>query len=364
MKARAYPRKVLLLSPRLDGTDGISAVGREVLLALARQEAPPELAVWTLEGCPDTVPETRTARIEYRSASGNRLRFALWGLGQALRSASDILVVVLHVHLTPVALPMAARGARLVVFLYGIEGWRRLPPLRAESLRRADMLVAISRHTAELFKEANSAFKDRDIRVCHLGTPEHAAESTNPPPPGPFALIVGRMASDERYKGHDVLIHVWPKVIEQVPNALLLVVGDGDDRCRLESMTRQLGLEASIRFLGRVSEDRLTGLYRDCTFFTMPSRNEGFGLVFVEAMRAGKACIAGKGAAAEVVQHEVTGLIVAPEAPDEVLGAILRLYKDDDLRKRMGKAGAERFEQHFTRAAFQKRLATVLQAGG
>ena len=85
-----------------------------------------------------------------------------------------------------------------------------------------------------------------------------------------------------------------------------------------------------MRFLGRVSDQALDALYRDCAFFVMPSRDEGFGLVFLEAMRAGKACIGGAGAAAEVIEDGVTGLVVDAAEPDEVAKAVVRLFLEPD----------------------------------
>src|SRR5260221_434552 len=105
---------------------------------------------------------------------------------------------------------------------------------------------------------------------------------------GGSAPMVGRMPRHERYKGHDWLIDVWPFVVPSVPDARLVVVGRGDDRARLEARVAAAGVGGAIRFAGRVSDEELAGLYRACAFFVMPSANEGFGLAYLEAMRAGK----------------------------------------------------------------------------
>ena len=74
------------------------------------------------------------------------------------------------------------------------------------------------------------------------------------------ALIVGRMASEERYKGHDVLLDLWPRVLARVPGALLTIAGDGDDRGRLERRAHDEGLAPHIRFTGRVTDRELRDL--------------------------------------------------------------------------------------------------------
>ena len=175
---------------------------------------------------------------------------------------------------------------------------------------------------------------------------------------GPFALIVGRMAAAERYKGHDLLIDLWPRVAAAVPGATLVIAGDGDDRARLE--TRAAACGGPVRFVGRVSDTALADLYRECAFFAMPSRDEGFGLVFLEAMRAGKACVGGMGAAAEVIADGVTGLVVEPDRPADVLAALLRLFREPDTRARMGRAGALRVAREFTEAQFRRRFRALL----
>jgi phosphatidylinositol alpha-1,6-mannosyltransferase len=236
------------------------------------------------------------------------------------------------------------------------------------ALSRADVLIAISEHTAHRFREANPAFASRPIRICHLGVasrPEPAvpplAQPDERPWSAPFALVVGRMAADERYKGHDLLIDIWPLVAAEIPGARLVVAGDGDDRARLERKAAMLC--PGVSFLGHVSDITLEELYRDCAFFVMPSRNEGFGLVFVEAMRAGKACIGGVDAAAELIEDGVTGFVVDPDEPEQVLKAVVRLFREPETRERMGQAGALRMARHFTEEHFRSRFCAILGLG-
>jgi phosphatidylinositol alpha-1,6-mannosyltransferase len=221
--------------------------------------------------------------------------------------------------------------------------------------------MANSAHTARRFRGANPDLSARPIEVCHLGVDPAGGASGAPGSPitsDPFALIVGRLAHSERYKGHDLLIDLWPRVEREVPGARLVVAGDGDDRARLEG--RAAGLGDRVRFLGHVPGERLASLYRECAFFVMPSREEGFGLVFLEAMRAGKACIGGTGAAAEIIEDGVTGLVVDVAEPAEVEKAAVRLFLEPETRARMGRAGAERLAREFTEAHFRRRFRATL----
>jgi glycosyltransferase involved in cell wall biosynthesis len=140
-------------------------------------------------------------------------------------------------------------------------------------------------------------------------------------------------------------------------------VGEGDDRLRLEARALQSGLPGAFRFTGKISDQALDDLYRQCRFFVLPSRDEGFGLVFLEAMRAGKACIGAQGAASEIIEHGKTGLIVDPDRPEEVLAAIARLLGEPATCDEFGRAGAVRFAAAFTDARFAARFAPLLSNG-
>lgn len=345
-------RSTLVLTPGVGGADGISLLSREVVSALARREAESKTEVWSLMGRP-------VDGSLVRSAGGNRLRYGAWGLEEGFFRQRGRIVVTLHAHLLPVALPLVHRGARLVHFVVGIDAWKPLSRLQAAALRRASRLVAISRHSATEFRRANPWFGDSEIHVCHPGLPD--IESAHESAGGAYALIVGRMSGEERYKGHDLLLELWGAVRIRHPGAELLVAGDGDDRPRLEEKAKRLGLDGAVRFLGRVSPEELDRLYRGCAFFVMPSRHEGFGFVFLEAMRAGKAAIGARGAASEIIGDGVTGYVVAPDDPGAVSSAIEKLWIDPLARERMGASGRERFLARFTRERFEERLRALIE---
>ena len=355
-------RRLILLCPDLHEVGGIGLLSRLTLHALESYGA--------AAGCPGEVwsyhrPTTSEAISQasgwpIRYADGRKAKAALWGLKAGLSSARDTLVVVTHLHLAPLALPLVKRGARLAIFLCGIEAWVPLSELRTRALERSGLILAISAYTTHRFKKANPVFANRSIHTCLLGVPEseHTAAPTSIA--GPFALIVGRLSSQERYKGHDTLLQLWRELTRVCPTAQLVIAGDGDDRLRLENEAKELGITDRVSFLGRVAGEKLEALYRDCSFFVMPSSEEGFGLVFLEAMRAGKACLAAKGAAEEVVRNGVTGLIVPAGDRKALLTSIMRLFQDTELAAQMGRSGRERYQAHFTQMHFEKRLLTAL----
>ena len=341
---------VVVLTPNLCGRDGISRLARLVtatfgdVTVLALHEPP---SVTSFEGA------------QVRGAGGYRSRFVAAALGGAATADRHTTVIVTHLHLAPAALAFAARGASVTTMLCGVEAWQRVNPLQRAALDRAARLIAISRFTRDGFHTANPHFAGRAVEVCHLGVePLPGAE---PAPAGPpSALIVGRMAADERYKGHDPLLEIWSDVAAAVPGASLRIVGDGDDRARLERKAASLGLGGQVTFLGRLDEAALRREYEGCTAFVMPSRDEGFGFVFVEAMRAARACVGSRGAAAEIIADGDTGVLVEPGDRAQLLDGVVRLLRDRPAAAAMGARGRARFLEQFTEQQFRARFRALL----
>lgn len=350
--------RAIIMTPRCSGADGVSAVTRLYTHALTAQmgASVEHLEIWSMD---DRVRAWEDDRVVFRAARGSRLRFATFAFLSG-RIEPDTLVIVQHVHLLPVALPLAWRGACVMLQLHGVEAWKPLRFLERAGCRTAWKIVAVSAHTAARFRQANPEFLDRPVEVCAPGLPPmkrapgvRAAAS--------YALIVGRMSSEERYKGHDLLIDIWPRVCRSVPGVQLVIVGGGDDRARLIDKAAALGLGGAVRFEGVVDDERLAALYRDAALFVMPSPNEGFGLVYIEAMAAGVPCVVAAGAAEEIVEHEATGMVVSPGDTAALEQAVVRLLSSPGERERMGAAAAQTAHGRFSARAFAGRLYTVLQ---
>jgi phosphatidylinositol alpha-1,6-mannosyltransferase len=164
--------------------------------------------------------------------------------------------------------------------------------------------------------------------------------------------------------GHDALIAAWPSVRAQVADAELWIAGEGNDLPRLEQLARTLGVAQAVHFLGRVSDEQLGELYRSAALFVMPSRQEGFGLVYAEAMWHGLPCIGSTAdAAGDVIVDGETGLLVPYGDVAAIASAIATLLTDRDRAERMGQAGQRRAREQFSYARFRRDLLTALELG-
>jgi phosphatidylinositol alpha-1,6-mannosyltransferase len=301
-------------------------------------------------------------------ACGSQPRFALQLWWERLRRSHDLVFFDLVGLARALQLP-APRPAtrRTAIFVHGIELATAQRGSRASALRGAWRVLTNSRTTAERVEALFPQLRERIRPVLLCIEPERIAlwekERRAPPPPRePAALIVGRMWSDERGKGHDQLLEAWPAVHRRVPGAQLWVVGEGDDATRLGAKARDLGVAESVRFLGRVGDAELGALYRRAALFTMPSRQEGFGLSYAEALWHGLPCIGSTAdAAAEVIRDGKTGLLV-PYADVPALGeAVASLLADPDRRQRMGAAGACDARERFVYERFRADLLSALE---
>jgi phosphatidylinositol alpha-1,6-mannosyltransferase len=144
---------------------------------------------------------------------------------------------------------------------------------------------------------------------------------------GPVLLTVGRLAVNERYKGHEQIFAVLPTLRSRYPSLVHVVAGDGDDRLRLERRAIELaGDPDAVRFLGFVPEEDLPDLYRLADLYVMPSSQEGFGIVYLEAAACGLRVVGGRGGgSADAIPDERVGVLVDPTDQDGLVDAIIRM---------------------------------------
>jgi phosphatidylinositol alpha-1,6-mannosyltransferase len=301
-------------------------------------------------------------------ARGSQPRFT-WQLWRAFRRRRHELVLFDLVGLArAILLPLPSfPPPRYALFLHGGELERARTGARARAIADAELLLANSEFTARILRRDFPAVTDR-IRVVPLCIdPERAAvwdaeaRAGQAAPREPAAIIVGRMWSEERGKGHDDLISAWPAVLASIPNAQLWIVGAGDDRPRLEQRVENEGLSDAIQFLGRVSDAELGALYARASVFAMPSRQEGFGLVYAEAMWHGLPCVGSTADAADqVIVDGVTGLLVPYGDVKALTAALGALLEDPARAAEMGEAGRHRARQHFGYERFRADLLKAL----
>ncbi len=269
-------------------------------------------------------------------------------------------ILVWHLAMLKLVPFLRAPNARVIVFLHGIEAWRKQDTLTRWMLPRVKLFLTNSNFTRERFLEFQPQLNVDAFRVVPLGVgvPEQNIVSPTHPP---AILMLGRLARGENYKGHVEMIRAWGRVSAEIPDAQLWIAGDGDLRADLESLAREQKLDARINFFGRVSEARKQELLHHCRAFAMPSRGEGFGLVYLEALRVGRPCLVSDcDAGQEVVNPPEAGLAVNPSDENALVSALTRLLRDGDEWAQWSRAAQMRYEKNFTAAQFQQRIVDAI----
>jgi phosphatidyl-myo-inositol dimannoside synthase len=271
--------------------------------------------------------------------------------------------VVWHIGMLKLAPILRGFRGRVVMFCHGIELWRRHGWFTRRLLQRVDLFLSNSDYTWKRFLEHAPFLRDRPHITTGLGFGEPLAGSLPVPEAIPSAVIVGRMARAEDYKGHRELIAAWPRVLERLPTARLNVLGDGDLRPDLAKMVHERNLGERIRFMGRVSEESKSELLAASRCLAMPSRNEGFGIVYLEAMRIGRPCLVSVcDAGREVVNPPEAGLAVDIRDLNAVADAVVKLLSETAQWRAWSEAARRRYETNYTAARFQQRLRSALNS--
>jgi phosphatidylinositol alpha-1,6-mannosyltransferase len=269
-------------------------------------------------------------------------------------------IVVWHLHLLKLLPVLAGRRARIALFLHGVEAWRRVDPFTHVLLRKVTLFLSNSDFTWSRFVACNTAFEGAPHVTVHLGGGE-PANMIPPPSPVPSVLMIGRLAAGEDYKGHRQMLAAWPLVLKRNPEARLSIVGDGTLRPTLEALAHEHGISRSVTFHGWVSEQDKARLIAESRCLAMPSRGEGFGLVYAEAMRLGRPClVSNEDAGREVVNPPEAGLSVDPRDSAAVADAVCRLLDDEHGWHTWSHRARVRYEERFTGAHFRHRLTAAL----
>jgi phosphatidylinositol alpha-1,6-mannosyltransferase len=359
------PPELLLVSAGLGLEGGGRALAGRLLASACASFALAEglyLRLFSLNGLPPALP---SGIQEARDFRGRQAELALEVFRSQAGAAPPRLALfdLLGPARVQALVPFAWRSPYLVQLL-GIEVWRPLSWDRARSLANARGILSISAHT--LARAAPFCPDLPEARVIPLALEERGASGELD---GGlldrlgsfFFLMTGRMAASERYKGHDEVLEALPRLLSLRPEARLVIAGDGDDWPRLERRALELGVLDRVDFTGFTSEATLRELYRRSAALVLPSRGEGFGLVYLEAMREGRPVVAARASAAEeIVVDGETGLLVEPEDREALIDALAGLLAAPERARTLGEAGHRRWREEFSYSRYESRIHEAL----
>lgn len=353
---------------------GVQSYSRKLLEALLKIDHDFQLNVFTQL---DTPPKESISNPPYNfSCYGNASR-----LVRQLKFSADIflnclskkpqLIIVTHPNLSPLAyLISRVLGIPYWVVAHGIDVWYISKPSVRNALIKANRIIAVSDYTRQrLLNEQPIAPKQISV-LANTFEPENFAIMPKPQQlldhlklrsDQPIILTVTRLARDtkgHRAKGYDEIIQSLPQIIAQIPDVHYVLVGQGDDQARIEQLIQKLGIEKNITLTGYVNDEELPQYFQLCDLYAMPSRGEGFGIVFLEAMASGKPCLGGnKDGAISALCNGELGVLVNPDNLTEISTVIVKilkktyplpiLYQPETLRQKVIEIyGFEQFKQN------------------
>jgi teichuronic acid biosynthesis glycosyltransferase TuaC len=161
-------------------------------------------------------------------------------------------------------------------------------------------------------------------------------------------------------KGQELVLRAIVRLGTLFPHLRCQIIGEGRDRARLEALASELGLGQRVRFLGRQSRAAVADAMRACSVFVLPSRNEGLGCVYLEAMACGKPVIACRGQGIEeIIEHGRNGWLIPVDGLDELVQGLSTLLQSADVSSRMGRAARETVLNGLTLSDQAQRLANI-----
>jgi phosphatidylinositol alpha-1,6-mannosyltransferase len=307
---------------------GIARYNRDLFEALARNGA--EIVVQPRHGDPAGI--TLPPGIHQLPAVFGRLKYCVASLWAAWRHRPVDVVFCGHVYMAPFARAVARlSGAHYWLQAHGADIWTDRRDILRRAIEAADLVSTVSRATRRLLLDWVDLAPER-VRVL----PNTVDEQFAPGPasedlrarlqlgPGPILLTVGRLSASERYKGHEQIFAILPDLRRRFPHLVHVVAGDGDDRTRLEARSLELVHDrGAVRFLGYVPDEELPDLYRLANLFVMPSSDEGFGIVYLEAAACGLRVVGGRGGGSgDAIPDARVGVVVDPADRDALIEAI------------------------------------------
>ncbi|HSS95832.1 MAG TPA: glycosyltransferase, partial [Terriglobales bacterium] len=222
--------------------------------------------------------------------------------------------------------------------------------------RNADRVICISERVRERVLEGSQA----NAVVVYNGVD---SERFRPATENSDCLTVLSVGNLIPIKGHELLLRGLAAVQDRFPQISCQIIGDGPERHPLQSLARELGLAEKVTFLGRIDRDKLSAAMRSCAIFALPSRYEGLGCVYLEAMACEKPVIACHNQGIEeIVKHKRNGWLINPDDLSQMTEALSTLLQEAHTRKQIGESARKTILAGLTYAHQSENLAKLYRA--
>lgn len=328
----------------------------DLCTGLDRKEFKPEIIYFHREE--EMLPEFHEAGIPCNIFPVKGAELSLWEIWRLSRLIKKLAPDIVHVHLF-----YANRFGTMAAYIAGIKHivmtkhslWRPKDQLgkkdrlwqvfQSIALTR---MVTVSKAAAENVKNSVVIYNGVDPDYFD---PKQVSRTERDKSASEFGVqgspLIGIAARLSKSKGHPVLLEAFARLLESLPDAQLLIAGDGEERASLNLLTFKLGIAPSVHFLGSIRNVR--GFLGMLDIFVHPSISEGLGIAVIEAMSMKLPVVATKvGGLKELITDGVEGILVEPNDPGALSNALIDLWNNPSLRESLGKQARKRVIENFS----------------
>jgi len=272
--------------------------------------------------------------------NGNKIIFLLKSL---FRSTKSDLVIISHINLSIIGLLIRLFfvKSKVILIAHGIEVWSNLSIEKKLLLKHCDLILSVSNFTKKQLLVNSNLNPDKVVVFPNTIDPSSSFQ------PEKFQnnrlikrlgikndtkilLTISRLSSKEQYKGYDKVIECLPKVLSVFPDLIYIVVGRADDEelLRINNLINELDLNSKVILAGFVTDEDIPGYYNLADIYVMPSKGEGFGIVFLESLASGTPVVAGnKDGSVDPLLNGELGFLVDPDDINKLSEVVIKILK-------------------------------------
>jgi phosphatidylinositol alpha-1,6-mannosyltransferase len=337
------PVKVLFLTLKtFSFTGGIEKVCRSLCRVLydISEEELVQSTVYSMYDKNTDRDSRYLSKQQFQGFGGKKERFVVHSFLSGLKA--DV-ILLSHIHLINIVyfIKKIHPHKKIYLLAHGIEIWKKLSDAKLKMLNQLDKIICVSHFTAQKVMEMHQTPIDRIevLNNCldpfyHLSAqfekPQVLLDRYHLNNENLILFSLSRLSSSEKYKGYDHTIKLLPKLLENYPNLIYLLGGKWDavEKKRLDDLIAKHNLQDHIRMVGFIDESELTEHFLLSDIFILPSKKEGFGIVFIEALASGLRVIAGnKDGSVDALRNGALGVLIDPDDQEGILTSVSSLLR-------------------------------------
>lgn len=317
----------------------------------------------------DSLPDERyIPKEKFIGFNGNKIKFAFSCFAGINKME---LVFIGHINLAPVAVLLKILNPKIKLILigHGIEIWQKQTGFKKLLLKLSHKMLAVSNFTKNQIVKNNNIDGNKII-VFHntldpffkipnkFEKPDYLLKRYNIDKKTKVILTITRINKYEGYKGYDKVIEALPTVIKEIPDIRYILCGKYDEveGKRLNEKVKSLGLEKYFLLTGFIKEEELTDHYLLADVFILPSKKEGFGIVFIETLACGVPVIAGnKDGSVDALMNGKLGKLIDPDSTEEILSSVVESFENPTSNKK------DLVVEYFGFDKFKEKLSSVIR---